>query len=370
MQQARHQTLSFTARSSRVAFCVSLVLSAALHAGEPDPLATQPSSGVNLLTNGTFEKLDASGLLPEAWTTVRPDNLRVVNSGDERNRVVEMTGNEGLMGTYGVDLLSDPVMFKANTRFRCTGFVKTAGPGAMLFVKGYASVTRKDKGVMKTFDDEVYQMVKSIDVKREWTRFSLEFDVKPANVFSPFQHEIKHLRVLLWGCWPKGTLWWDDVRFEEVGPIPGKERRHDKAVTHQGIAPTLGPSATQPDEFDAELAWADAANALLEDRFEEAAKLSEQLVQREPSRANYRLVLARSSVKLSQWETAKTQSRWLLLPANKAEPWQVEWATLVDAEITLRQGDKNQALVALRKLAAESKSPHVRDAAAALLKSN
>jgi hypothetical protein len=370
MQQARHQTLIFTRKSRVAAMCVLLVTGAsALFAGEPDPLATQPSSGVNLLTNGTFEKLDASGLLPAGWSTVRPDNVRVINSGDERNRVVEMTGNADLMGSYGVDLLSDSVMFKANTRYRCMGYIKTAGPNAMLFVKGYASVTRKDKGVTKTFDDEVYQMVKNIDVKQDWSRFSLEFDVKPANVFSPFQHEIKYLRVLLWGCWPKGTLWWDDIRFEEVGPIPGSERRHEKAVTHQGIPANLGPSATQPEEFDAEQAWADAANALLDERFEEAAKLSEELVRREPTRADYRLALSRAAVKLARWDQAKAQSRWLLSPENKAEPWQVEWATLVDAQVSLQQGDKERATATLRKLATDAKSPHVRQAATELLPS-
>lgn len=338
----------------------------------PDPLATQPSSGVNLVVNGEFEKLDPRTFLPEGWTTKHPENVRVVNSGDERNRIVEMTGDEGLMATYGVDLFSPPIHFKPNTRYRCTGYAKTAGPSMMIFVKGYATVTRKDKGKVSTFDDEVYQMRREVAARKdEWTRFSLEFDVKPSNVFSDFQHEVKYVKVQIWAYYPKGTCWWDEVRFEEVGPIPGADRRHDKAMTHMGVKPTLGPSATQPDEpFDAAQGLLDAAAALSEQEFGEAAELAEKLLKADANKPEHRVVAARALVKTGKLEAAKAHAGWLLDGANKTEPWQQEWARLVNAEVDLRSGDAaatQKAREALEAISANAASPHVRQAAGQLI---
>jgi hypothetical protein len=211
----------------------------------------------------------------------------------------------------------------------------------IVFVKGYATVTRTVDGKMTTFDDAVYQMKKEIKGTKEWTKFNLDFDVTPARIFSDFQHEVKYLRILLWGYWPAGTCWYDDIRFEEVGPVPSRDDQPqlDKALTHTGEAPRLGPAAHEKPEFDAEQTWVDAANALTKGDAAKAYDLSSQLVAHDGKDANYRLLCARAAAGAGKAEAAAEHIKWLLDPAQSegdpppAQPWQVQWAHIVEAEL-------------------------------------
>jgi hypothetical protein len=152
------------------------------------------------------------------------------------------------MASYGVDLTGEQIPIKGNTRYRCTGLTRSSGPKMKVFIKGYATVTRSIRGEVHTFDDIVYQMRKDIDPSPDWQPFSLEFAIKPADVFSDFQHQVKYVRVRLWAYWPVGTCWFDDIRFEEIGPVPESARRHDEPVTHTDRPPRLNqPAKEEPD---------------------------------------------------------------------------------------------------------------------------
>jgi hypothetical protein len=102
------------------------------------------------------------GVIPGS-TTKHPDNVRVADVGEPHGYVIQMTGDEQLMGRYGVELTSERMPVKPNTRCRCTGYTKSAGPKMIVFVKGYATVTRRVQGEVQTFEDAISQMRKDIE---------------------------------------------------------------------------------------------------------------------------------------------------------------------------------------------------------------
>jgi len=328
------------------------------------------------VVNGDFEKPDATGKLPEGWTTRHPDNVKLADTRGPRKRVVEMTGDESLMGTYGVDLTGGKIAFKANTRYRCTGFTRSEGPSLIVFVKGYATVTKRVKRQQQTSEEPVYQMRKEIKPSREWQPFSLVFDLKPTAEFSDMQHKVEYLRITLWAYWPVGTCWYDDIRFEEVGPLPEAQRLRDDAVTHVGTKPRLSTDSQPVDSgVDEEQLWIDAANAFRAEQNEDALRLAGLLIKRDPGRGDYRVLAARAAARLQKWDEADSHARWLLddarptstRPARKVETWQREWARVVRGEVLMQTGHREQGRRMLEATSKESQSPHVRAAAEKLL---
>lgn len=358
-----------------------LSVAAALASAQSAP-ATQPASKpANLVRNGDFEQLDDAGRLPAGWTTEHPGNVRVVDSGDEFGRVVEMTGGKKLMATYGVDLTGEKIPIKPNTRYRCTGYTRSEGPNLKVFVRGYATVARRVKGELKTFDDQVYTMRKDIDAPAEWERFNLDFEIIPAAVFSDHKHEIKYVRIKLWAYWPAGTCFYDDIRFEEVGPVPASRIRRPDAVTHTGVEPRLGERGAEhggAEAFDEEQTWLDAANAFRAEEYARALPLAERLVAHAPHKGAYRILLARTLEKLKRWPEADRAAAWLLAkegdkpaqtqPTREIEPWQRDWALVVRAQACWHAGRPNQARQYLKEVIRKDASPHARQAAERLLR--
>ncbi|MCK4341855.1 MAG: tetratricopeptide repeat protein [Phycisphaerae bacterium] len=360
-------------------FAGLITLAPAQDIAEP---ASQPArQPTNLLRNGDFEQADETGMLPADWTTQRPDNVRLIDFGDEFGAVVQMTGDKKLMSGYGVALLSETkIPIKPNTRYRCTGYTRSDGPRMKVFIRGYATVTRRVQGELKTFDDAVYTMRKDIDPSAQWQRFNLDFDITPAKVFSDHQHTVKYVRIKLWAYWPAGTCWFDDIRFEEVGPLPPSKVRQADTVTHTGEKPRLGKSAQTPDDaepFDEEQTWLDAANAFRADDYTKALPLAEQLVAHTPHKGTYRILLARTLAKLKRWSEAERQAAWFLIeqdekpaqsrPAREIEPWQRDWALVVRAEACWRTEQTNEAKRLLQRILKKEASPHARHAAEELL---
>jgi hypothetical protein len=365
--------------------------------------ASQPADR-NLLINGDFERADEGGELPADWSTKHPDNVRLVDLGGWHGHVVEMKGDKKLMASYGVDLTSEKIPVKANARYRCTGHAKSDGPNIKVFVKGYATVTRRVGGVAKTSDDIVYQMRKDIEPSDGWQPFHLEFQITPARVFSDFQHDVKYVRIRLWAYWPAGTCWFDEIRFEELGPVPSEQQRHGEAVTHVGVPPRLGEPATPPAErapasapasqaagddtpgdgrpraarFDEQQTWQEAVNAFRGGHHKKAARLAERLIMHAPQRGVYRLLAARALAELERWEAAERHAKWLLDDATPAaegrtsrretESWQRDWARVVQAEVRRHTGRIDEARRILDTLLAEDCSPHARAAARKLLR--
>lgn len=311
------------------------------------PAAAQPP-GRNMLSNGDFEICGEDGKLPAGWTTKHPENIRVVDLGNAHGKVVELTGGRKLMASYGVDLTSAEIPVKPNTRYRCTGYTRSTRPNMKIFIKGYATVTRRVNGELKTFDDIVYQMRKDIAPTEDWQPFNLDFTISPTDVFSDFQHEVTYIRVRLWAFWPAGTCWLDDIRFEEVGPVPESERRHGEAVTHVGVPARLGeatqgPAKAEGGAFDEAQRWRDAVNAFRGGDYAKAAELAEQLIARAPHSGTYRVLAARASVELERWSDAERHARWLLEEVDpvagqktrprQVESWQRDWARVVRAKV-------------------------------------
>ena len=194
------------------------LLSAVGAQGQSAPATGPSSKPANLVYNGDFERADAAGRLPDGWTSEHPPNVRLVDDAEGHGQVVEMAGDQKLMASYGVDLLSGQIPVKPEMRYRCTGYTRSTGPRMKVFVRGYATITHRVHGEVKVFDDAVYTMRKDIAASEDWQPFNLDFAIRPAEVVRDQPHEIKYVRIKLWAFWPAGTCWFDGVRFEEVGP--------------------------------------------------------------------------------------------------------------------------------------------------------
>jgi hypothetical protein len=348
-----------------------LLLAAPCRPAAPDAApATQPA---NLVSNGDFSILatkvkPSDPDWPAGWTSKHAGNIKLVKVAGLGRSVIEMTGDEGLMGSYGVELMSAQIDFKPNTRYRVTGRTRSAGPNLIVFVKGYAAVTRTVDGRPQTSDTQVYQMRKEVPPSPDWRGFDLDFAVRPIETFSQFQHEVKYLRVELWAYWPKGTCWYDDIRMEEVGPLPDAARLPKQAVTHAGTKPRLS-SDSQPatvEAFDEEQTFLDAANAFNDGQDDAALKLTERLLARHEDKADYRVLAARVFSRLKRYNEAEGHARWLL--AHAPEAWQRDWGGIVAAEARWHAGDKAAARALLAPVKAASESGNARRAAEELLK--
>ena len=359
------------------------VLLSAVAAWGQDSRPTSQPVGENLLFNGNFETVTDAARLPAGWTSKHPENVRLVDLGGERGRVIEMTGGRKLMASYGIDLTGAKIPIEPNTRYRCTGLTKSAGPNIKVFIKGYATVTRRVAGEMKTFDDIVYQMRKDIEPSDDWEPFNLDFAITPAAVFSDFQHEITYVRVRLWAFHPAGTCWFDDLRFEKVGPVPESEWRHAAGMTHVGLPPRLSEAARKGDDrpadaFDEENTWREAANAFKREEHARAAHLAETLIAHAPAKGMYRVLAIRALAALKRWEETEPHTRWLLEEkppksgeeeqVREIESWQLDWARVVRAQALWRAGHGTAAREQLeRVLSSPDGSPHARAAAERLL---
>jgi hypothetical protein len=203
--------------------------------GQSAPASGPTSQPVNLVYNGDFEKADDADRLPDGWSTEHPANAHLAHDVEGHGQVVEMTGDQKLMGSYGVDLLSGKIPVKPETRYHCTGTTRSTGPRMKVFVRGYATVPRRVRGEVTVFDDAVYTMRKDIAPSAQWQPFQLDFEIRPAEVVRDQQHAIKYVRIKLWAYWPMGTCWFDDIRFQEVGPREG-EAGESPAETRFGPA--------------------------------------------------------------------------------------------------------------------------------------
>ncbi|MFA7237543.1 MAG: hypothetical protein WC058_11820 [Phycisphaeraceae bacterium] len=326
------------------------------------------------MPNGRFERVDDSGW-PVGWTTKHEKNVKwVMVEGEpfhETMRAAAMSGEEGLMGTYGVDVLSDKVEIKPGRRYRVTGWARSDGPNQIVFVKGFGTVTRKIEGKEQQVDEVVYQMKKEIAPGNTWTRFSLEFEIKPAKIFTAHQAEVKYVRVLLWAYWPVGTCWYGDVKFFDVTPADEKASaapEHSPIFT--GEKPRLSAEADKPadEKFDAEQAWIDAANAWGDGAFAKCAAVCGRLIVHEPGHVNGHLMLARALVKLERWDEAATEVTWLdSQGAAKIAAWQADYAKVTRGEISLHEGKTEEAKALMQAVIAHNESAGATAAAKAAL---
>lgn len=336
----------------------------------------------NLVKNGDFETIDAKTGLPVGWHAYPRNSSRIqlVDGGKERpGKVVKLSGT----GAFVIHI--DRIFLKPNMRYRVTGYTRSNGPITMIFVKGYGKVVRgaKTDNPVEQYET-VYQMKKRLQIDETvaghtrqantWERFNLDFEVKPALVFSDFQHKIEFFRVKLYTSFGSGACWFDDIRFEEAGPVPEAERLHPEMVTHAGLAPNLGPAASEPPpDYDEEQHWVDAQNAWKDAAYADCLKLSRALIAASPAKGMYRLLAARAAIELREYESADELARWVLgrtamaRPGGDVEPWQIEWARLVRAQAKLNSADPAEGKAMLAKLAKSATDRNVKLLAQRLL---
>lgn len=342
-------------------------------------LAEEAAAPVNLLPNGDFAQVEEASGWPVGWTTKHEKNVKwVMVEGEpfhQAARVAQMSGDEGLMGTYGVDVLSDKVEIKPGHRYRVTGWARSDGPNQIVFVKGFGTVTRKIEGREAQVDEVVYQMKKEIvpTPGSKWAEFSLEFEIKPAKIFTAHQSEVKYVRVLLWAYWPVGTCWYGNVHFFDVTPPApeGEKNTVEHSPIFTGEKPRLSGEADKPAEtetFDAEQAWMDAGNAWGEGAFARCAAVCGRLIAHEPGHVNGHLMLARALVKLERWDEAREQVTWLQSQdAGKVAAWQTDYAKVTRGEILLHEGKTEETKALMQAVIAHSESAGATAAAKAVL---
>ena len=90
------------------------------------------------------------------------------------------------MGTYGTDLAQPARRVQGQHPLQGHRLDPLAGAKLIVFVKGYAAVTRKVEGKNQTLDDVVYQMKKEIKPTADWQPFSLDFELRPMVTFTTF----------------------------------------------------------------------------------------------------------------------------------------------------------------------------------------
>lgn len=172
------------------------VLAAAKQAGVSFAVDEAPK---NLLANADFEVAD--GDRPQHWTDLR------LYSGAPRERIQVARTQEGRNGSHALRVETDRAadcgvaaiaQVEAGTRYRLSGFVRTAGvvpvrgsPGVMLNVHGGPGT----KGVVGDHD---------------WTEVSVEFEA---------DHDGEAIVHCLFGGYggARGTAWFDDVSLVALG---------------------------------------------------------------------------------------------------------------------------------------------------------
>ena len=233
-----------------MAFVATLHICWAVQSPLTQPASRPASAPVNLVVNGDFERAESDGKLPAGWSTEHPAQVRLVDDPHGRGRVVEMTGDKKLMASYGVDLLSGEIPVEPGKCYRCSGYTCSTGPRMKVFVRGFATVTRRSAGEVKTYDDAVYTMRKDVEPSAQWQPFQLDFEIRPAEVVRDQQHTIKYVRIKLWAYWPVGTCWFDDIRFEPTGAgeTPAELHNAPAEPAHQELRPpgALGQPGLHP----------------------------------------------------------------------------------------------------------------------------
>ena len=128
----RHRTAVPACLAGALAATAWLAAGQARPAPRPQPPASAPARiGPNLVYNGDFEVVDPATQLPAGWRRHpdRPENVCLADGGPGRGKVLKLAGGAGLMGGPGVFLMQTrDIPIKPNTRYRCTGWSKSAGP--------------------------------------------------------------------------------------------------------------------------------------------------------------------------------------------------------------------------------------------------
>jgi hypothetical protein len=172
---------------------------------EPGRAAPEPPVGVNLLKDGGFE---GSG---DDWEYSMPpyDEMRY-----DRDSTVAHSGKHSIRftgGTMGVVTTRAGVLqvfgnrSLTGKRLRLTGWVKTDSLTTHAYLKLYATTLVRDEDVGAP---------QLIGGTTDWTRLQLEMDV-PKDAYQVYAW-------MVYNAPSDGTVWFDDVSLEVLGPATGE----------------------------------------------------------------------------------------------------------------------------------------------------
>ena len=226
-----------------------LVLPLLVHA-EDEPPPPKHEVGVNLVPNHDFEKAhprekdrplgwEEPDGLTSFWEkhagrghVVRLDTDVLQSEHDRRLEEMQLPRSERpkarpksptvppkydtVGGNKGATLRCDPIAVEPGAAYRITVDVRSDGPLAKIWVKGYGVVPAR--GAIPERRRKLYDAYKQVRGKTEgWETFTrvVHPTSRPAHLRGS-QYPVREIQVQLYAYWPPGEVLFDNVRFEKI----------------------------------------------------------------------------------------------------------------------------------------------------------
>jgi hypothetical protein len=179
-------------------------------AAAPTPQPQKPSP--NLVANGDFER---GAAFPLSWDKLPSDrSIRWVKSGGNPDGCIVFTLTRAVAEGPGMLFYSDHFPVKNGQKYSFSVDIKSEGPSARPFVKGYALAPDvKGKIAPRPF----YQRQSLFSADEEWRTYSMTFTPKALPAYKG-RYDITLARVMLYAYLKPGKISFDNVTVREVPP--------------------------------------------------------------------------------------------------------------------------------------------------------
>ena len=191
----------------------------------------------NLVMNGGFEYGQKT---PANWEPLKEHMSWVTDPDGKSGKVVKFDMPQGIAGTYGMLLYSQPFKVEPGATYRLRWRFKTMAPAVKLFIKGYdafpgqAGFDAQDREVWRSRKDPQYgaRVVQDYN-KKEWTTYGhdfvpyVRFPRKRGQGFGTYAKVAKqprYLKLMLYAYWPKGVVYWDDIVVKKLKDAPERPK--------------------------------------------------------------------------------------------------------------------------------------------------
>ncbi|MDQ1256645.1 MAG: hypothetical protein QG656_1243 [Candidatus Hydrogenedentes bacterium] len=179
----------------------------------------------NLVENGGFE---SGNTCPAGWEACTTDAVRIdAGAGTNDSRALCIGMEEKTAYGYGQGYFSKPIPVEPGVEYEVSAAVKSEGPNAILFVKGFATIDGVER--------EVYTKHKEAHFDRylemgPYTTLTFRFHPRHP------KYRIEHVKVWLYAYLRPGRVWFDDVSVVPAGPAtnepePSSEPKTKPLVT-------------------------------------------------------------------------------------------------------------------------------------------
>jgi len=234
---------------------------------------------------------------------------------------------------------------KPGVLYRFSADVKTEKPTPMLFVKGYAELERKvkqGKGGGTTIKvEKVREVVRKSSLTcstanaKEWKRYNVHFFFEERPDIITTRPLPKWIKVMLYAYYPPGDVYFDNAKFEEIGPYVPPKRPNQSAVE-----PKPPPSPNQ-------LYWK-AISHWQKKEYSQALNVLEEAIKKSQDNPEYHLLRGRLYFRMNLLEEAEAElSHTLSLKPGKK--WIVAWSHIALGWIYDKSGKRNEAILEYKK---------------------